>query len=135
MGKKQKTIAHKILIVEDEVIEAMFLAKLLELWGYEVCELTAFGEDAIKEAGIKKPDLVLMDISIHGELIGLEAADKIHAQFGIPIIFMTGYSDDETRQEADAVFAAGYFIKPLNYDRLKETIKTVLHQQKRATGN
>jgi CheY-like chemotaxis protein len=135
MGKKQKTTTHRILIVEDEVIEAMFLAKLLELWGYEVCELTAFGEDAIKEAEMKKPDLVLMDISIHGELSGLEAADKIHTQFGIPIIFMTGYSDEETRQEADAVLPAGYFIKPLNYDRLKETIEMVVHQKKPATGN
>ena len=123
----QTTNAHKILIVEDEVIEAMFLAKLLELWGYEVCELIAFGEDAIREAGMKKPDLVLMDISIHGELSGLEAAVRIRTQFGIPIIFMTGYSDEETRRAADAALAAGYFIKPLNYEKLKEAIGTILH--------
>ena len=116
----------KILIVEDEIIAAMFLRQILELWGYEVCELTTSGEDAIKKAKIEKPDLVLMDIYIHGKLRGIEAARKIRSQGGIPIIFMTGYSDEDTRQTALAEHPAGYFIKPLNYDALKETLKSIL---------
>jgi DNA-binding response OmpR family regulator len=113
----------------------MFLGKVLELWGYDVCELTVFGEEAIREAKREKPDLVLMDISIHGEMSGLDAAGKIHTQLGIPIIFMTGYSDEETRQQAGTVHPVGYFIKPLNYDKLKEMIEAVLHQRKSALKN
>jgi two-component system, response regulator PdtaR len=107
----------------------MLLSKLLELWGYEVCEITSSGEDAIREAEIGKPDLVLMDVYIHGKISGIEAAGKIRSQFGIPIIFITGYSDEETRQKACVAEPAGYFVKPLNYDRLKEMLKPMIDEE------
>ena len=100
----------------------MFLGKILELWGYEICETVTSGEDAIKEAEIQKPDLVLMDINIYGQISGIEAAGKIRSQFGIPVIFMSGYSDEETKQKAFAAHPAGYFVKPLDYDKLKEAL-------------
>ena len=118
------------MIVEDEIIQAMFLGKILELWGYEICETATSGEDAIKEAEIQNPDLVLMDISIHGEISGIEAAGKIRSQFGIPVIFMSGYSDEETRQKAYTAHPAGYFVKPLDYDKLKETLMSIMYQKK-----
>jgi CheY-like chemotaxis protein len=114
--------------VEDEIIEAMFLAKILEHWGYEVCETVTSGEDAIKEAEIENPDLVIMDIYIHERMSGIETASKIRSQLGIPIIFMTGYSDEETRQKACIAEPAGYFVKPLNYDKLKEALMSIMHQ-------
>ena len=105
----------------------MFLGKILELWGYEICETATSGEDAIKEAGIQNPDLVLMDIYIHGEISGIEAAGKIRSKVGIPVIFMTGYSDEETRQKAYTVHPAGYFVKPLDYNKLKEALMSIMH--------
>ena len=120
----------KILIVEDEILEAMFLGKLLELWGYEICETATSGEDAIKESEIQNPDLVLMDIHIQGTINGIEAASKIRSQVGIPVIFMTGYSDEETRQKAYTAHPAGYFVKPLDYNELKETLMSIMHQEK-----
>ncbi len=130
MQKGYKAIKKKILIVEDEIIEAMFLGKILELWGYEVCEPATSGEDAIKEAKSENPDLVLMDINIHGKISGIESARKIRSQVGIPIIFMTGYSDEETRQRACTANPAGYFVKPLDYNKLKEVIMAIMHQNK-----
>jgi CheY-like chemotaxis protein len=118
------------LIVEDEIIEAMFLAKILELWGYDICETATSGEDAIKEAEVQHPDLVLMDIYIHGKMSGIEAAGRIRSQVGIPVIFMTGYSDEETRQKAYTAHPAGYFVKPLDYNKLKETLMSIMHQEK-----
>ncbi len=112
--------------MEDEIIEAMFLRKILELWGYEVGEIATSGEDAVKEVEIEKPDLVLMDIYIHGKLSGIETACKIRSRVGVPIIFITGYSDEETRQKACIARPAGYFVKPLNYDELKEALKAAL---------
>ncbi|HXX58187.1 MAG TPA: response regulator [Thermodesulfovibrionales bacterium] len=114
--------------MEDEIIEAMFLGKILELWGYEVCEITTSGEDAVHEAEVERPDAVIMDIYIHGKISGIEAADKIRFKVGIPIIFMTGYSDEETKQKACAAHAAGYFVKPLNYNRLKEALTSIVPQ-------
>ncbi len=108
----------------------MFLEKVLDLWGYEVCETVTSGEDAIKGAQIEHPDLVLMDIYMHEKMSGIEAADKIRSQLRIPIIFMTGYSDEETRQKAYTAQPAGYFVKPLNYDKLKETLMSIMYQNK-----
>jgi len=118
------------LIVEDEIIEAMFLGEILKLWGYEICETATSGEDAIKEAEIQNPDLVLIDINIHGEISGIEAASNIRSQVGIPVIFMTGYSDEETRQKAYTAHPAGYFVKPLDYNKLEEALMSLMHQKK-----
>ena len=118
------------MIVEDEIIQAMFLGKVLELWDYEICETATSGEDAIKEAEIQSPDLVIMDINIHGEISGIEAAGRIRSQFGIPVIFMTGYSDEETRQKAYTAHPAGYFVKPLDYNKLEEALMSLMHQKK-----
>ncbi|MBS1233377.1 MAG: Response regulator receiver domain, partial [Nitrospirae bacterium] len=49
---------------------------------------------------------------------------------GIPVIFMTGYSDEETRQKAYTAHPAGYFVKPLDYDKLKEELMSIMHQKK-----
>lgn len=108
----------------------MFLGRILEHWGYEVCETVTSGEDAIREAEIENPDLVIMDIYIHGKMSGIEAASKIRSQVGTPIIFMTGYSDEETRQKACTAQPAGYFVKPLNYDQLKDALMSIMHQNK-----
>ena len=116
--------------MEDEIVQAMFLGKILELWGYEVCETATSGEDAVREAEIQNPDLVLMDINIRGETGGIEAACEIRTRFGIPAIFITGYSDEETRQKAYAAHPAGYFIKPLDYNKLEETMRLIMPQQK-----
>ena len=118
------------MIVEDEIVQAMFLGKVLELWDYEICETATSGEDAIREAEIHNPDLVLMDINIHGKISGIEAACNIRSRVGIPVIFMTGYSDEATRQRAYDAHPAGYFVKPLNYDKLKELLTLIMPQGK-----
>lgn len=122
-----KTIKTKILIVEDEIIEAMVLRRLLERWGYDVCEIASSGEDALKEAEVERPDLVVIDIHIHGKMSGIEAAGMMRRRFRMPVIFMTGYSDEETRQKAGALNPAGYFIKPINYEKLRETLTSIRH--------
>lgn len=108
----------------------MLLEHILELWGYEICESVTSGEDAIKEAEINKPDLVLMDISIQGTIGGIEAAFRISSALRIPVIFMTGYSDEETEQKAYTTNPAGYFVKPLDYAKLEEALMLIMHQKK-----
>jgi DNA-binding response OmpR family regulator len=71
-----------------------------------------------------------MDVLLPGKLNGIESAQKIRAQTGIPVIFMTGYSDEETRRKARTARPADYFIKPLNYDRLKEALASIMRQKK-----
>ncbi len=84
----------KIMVVEDEYLLAMEMQSDLKGMGYDVCEFVATGEDAIKNAGHERPDVVLMDIVLQGEMNGIEAAKEIHSSYGIPIIFITGCEDE-----------------------------------------
>ncbi len=104
----------KILIVEDEVIIAMRFEIFFLRRGYEVFKTVASGEEAVQIAEQEKPDVILMDINLRGQMNGIEAAEKIVEQFHIPIIFMTGYSDQNLRDEAAKVKPLGYFLKPIN---------------------
>jgi YesN/AraC family two-component response regulator len=103
----------------------MFLEKLLELWGYACCELATSGKDTLRIAKREKPDVVLMDINLHGGMSGIATAEKVRSRFGIPVIFVSGYSDEDTKKKAETVKPAGYFLKPIDYDKLKSTLRSI----------
>ncbi len=116
-------MAGRVLIVEDEVINAMALAETIPRWGCHVVDMVTSGEDAIRVAESEKPDVVLMDISIHGSIDGLGAAREIIGRLGIPVIFMTGYDDEETIKAAKELKPLAFMVKPLDPARLKEFLK------------
>ncbi len=118
----------KILIVEDELLIANNLAKKLTNLGYEIVEIVSSGEDAIQLAGEKNPDLVLMDIVIKGEMDGIEAAAKISKKYGIPVIYLTAYADNETLSRAKSTSPFGYILKPFKDRELQVTIEIALQK-------
>lgn len=120
----------KILIVEDEQIIAFNLAGRLKRLGYEVPEYVSNGEDAINRAVELKPDLILMDIMLDGEMDGIQAAEKIHEKTEIPHLFLTASSDDETVERAKHTEPLGYLIKPFDENILRITIEMALYKQK-----
>jgi len=120
----------KILIVEDEGIEALSLQQKLKARGYSVPEIVYTGEDAVKKAAQISPDLVLMDIMLHGEMDGITAAEKIHASFDIPIIYITAYADDETLKRAKITEPYGYIVKPFKERELQISIEMALYKHK-----
>ena len=89
-----------ILIVEDDGILATHLHYMLMELGYNVLAPVAAGEDAISVAAARRPDLVLVDIELTGEMNGITAAGHIRAAADIPIIFLTAYSEDKLLQQA-----------------------------------
>lgn len=117
-----------IMIVEDEIIVAKALRKELEDLGYGVCQVTSSGKEALEIAENEKPDLVIMDIRLHGEMDGIEAAGEIKDRFGIPAIFVTGYSKDEMKERFGVVGSIGHVEKPWSRDKLKSSIETALQK-------
>ena len=83
----------KILIVEDEAIIAMGIESSLQHLGYEVTSIVDTGEKAFEKTEIDKPDIILMDIRIKGEMDGIDTAKVIRNQFGIPVIFSTAWGE------------------------------------------
>lgn len=116
-------MSRRVLIVEDEIINAMALAELIPAWGCEVVESVTSGEDAIRVAEAQKPDVVLMDISIHGSIDGIAAAREIIGRIGIQVIFMTGYDDEDTVRAARELKPLAFLVKPLDPGRLKELLE------------
>lgn len=101
----------KILVVEDERITAEHIKLGLKSADYDVVSLVASGEAAIKTVEEQPVDLVLMDIHLKGEMDGIDAAEEIRERFGIPVIFLTAYSDETTVQRAKITEPSGYIIK------------------------
>ncbi len=122
-----------ILIVEDELLIAHNLARLLKKLGYQVVEIVSSGEKAIQIAAEKQPDLVLMDIVIKGQMNGIEAAQEIQNRYGIPIVYVTAYADDATVQRAKATGAYGFIVKPFRKEQLHGAIQVALGHHQRVT--
>src|SRR4051812_48369614 len=120
----------RILVVEDESIVALDLQSSLEHLGYEVVGTAATGEDAVRLAETRTPDLVLMDIRLRAEMDGTAAADLIRRRFGIPVVFLTAYSDEETLRRAQISEPYGYLLKPSAERDLQVTIQMALYRHR-----
>ncbi len=85
-----------ILIVEDEAVIAMDIRMTLESLGFAVLGVASTGEDCLRKTEALRPDLVLMDINLKGDMDGIRAAREIFRLYRIPIVYLTASSDDRT---------------------------------------
>jgi len=120
--------AKKILIVEDEIIIAEGLQRKLKSMGYDIIGIASSGEEAIKKIKENNPDLILMDIVIHGMMDGIETAAQIHSLFDIPVVYLTAYADEKTLERAKITEPFGYLIKPFKERELQITIEISLYK-------
>ncbi len=120
----------KILIVEDEAITAVDLQYRLEDLGYDAPAIAASGEGAIKKAEEIKPDLVLMDITLKGDMDGIEAAGHIRNRFDIPVVYVTAYIDEERLGKIRVTEPYGYILKPCEDRELRPAIEMALQRHK-----
>ncbi len=116
-----------ILVVEDEFITGADLQSKLKKMGFHVPVVVDTGQKAIDEAARLKPDLALMDITLKGDMTGIEAAEVIGRQ-GIPVIFLTAHSDEPTVEKAVKSVPFGYLIKPLDERALGTAIRMALYK-------
>jgi diguanylate cyclase (GGDEF)-like protein/PAS domain S-box-containing protein len=121
---------QRILVVEDERVVAWDITEALEKSGYRVVSTAASAVAALEETLKHQPDLVLMDIRLDGDQDGVTAAENIYRNLGIPVIFLTSYSDDVTLSRATATSPFGYLIKPFQVDQLHTTIQVALQRHR-----
>ena len=125
-GAAQDALA--LLVVEDEAVVAMDIAGQLRDMGYRVCGCVDNGRDAIARARADRPDLVLMDVVLKGDMDGIAAAAAIGAELQIPILFLTAYSDDQTVDRAAGAMPYGYLTKPFQGRELRAVIEVALRK-------
>ena len=117
-----------IILVEDEIIVAADVKNRLENMGYSVLGIFDNGEEAIQKAGELKPNLVLMDIVLKGEMDGIDAAQNIRELYDIPIIYLTAYSDEKTLQRAKVTEPFGYVLKPFEDREIQSAIEMAIYK-------
>jgi PAS domain S-box-containing protein len=118
----------RVLIVEDEIIVARDLQIQLTRLGYQVLGVASQADASIQLARRHKPDLVLMDIRLQGEVDGIEAADVIQRDLLIPVIFLTAHADEQTIQRAQRTSPFGYVLKPFEERELRTAIEMALYK-------
>ena len=116
----------KILIVEDETITALGIKKDLEKSDEISVSIVNNAVDAVISAQQDKPDIIIMDIMLKGQLNGIEAAGIIAGKYNIPIIYLTAYHDEETFQKANLTNPVKIINKPYNKSELIGTINEAL---------
>ncbi|MCC5667284.1 response regulator [Nostoc sp. CHAB 5784] len=118
----------RILVVEDEYILAINLQESLESLGYTVLDIADSAEGAIVKATELRPNLILMDIRLRGEMDGIQAAEQIWHNLQIPAIYVTGHSDKSTVDRATLTSPFGYILKPIKEQELYVAIQTALNR-------
>jgi PAS domain S-box-containing protein len=121
-------LRSKILIVEDESIEAMNFQQSLNFFGYDVVGIASTGEEALQKVAELKPNLILMDIVLKGEMDGIEAAAQIKEDYDIPVVYLTAHPEESAVNRAKLTTPYGYLIKPVNKTDLKNIIELAIYK-------
>ncbi|MCX5855026.1 MAG: response regulator [Deltaproteobacteria bacterium] len=118
----------RILVVEDEKIVALDIARKLEKLGYSVNAMVSCGEAALESIQGDRPDLVLMDIELDGEMDGIQATAQIQSIYDIPVVYMTAYADEKTLGRAKVTGPFGYVLKPFETKDLQVAVELALYK-------
>jgi DNA-binding NarL/FixJ family response regulator len=120
------SLGKAVLIVEDEYVIAMGLSAQIEDLGLEVCGTADTAEDAVAQARIHRPAIILMDVRLRGKADGVDAAQAIYESVGSKIIFITGSREQKTidRINLDHPFAT--LFKPVSDRQLAATVSEAM---------
>lgn len=116
--------AMKVLIVEDDKVLTLLLRTMVSKLSHSIVGCVTTGEDAISMALSQQPDVILMDILLASKMDGVDAAIFIHQKIkDIPVIFITGNTDDFYKNKASKIEYIDYLIKPVSFDELKTSLE------------
>lgn len=118
----------KILIVEDEMIIAANISLQLSSLGYEVTGVIPRGEEALISIKQDQPDIVLMDISLKGELDGIETVQIMQNDYDIPVIYLTANADDRNFNRAKSTQPYAFISKPFKKLDLQRAIELTVNR-------
>lgn len=118
----------RIFVVEDEALISMEIQDRLQRLGYDVVGAARKGEEALAMIPAAEPDVVLMDISLAGEMSGVDVALELRRTSGTPVVFLSAYSDDALVRRAMETEPFGYLVKPFEEREVHATIATALRK-------
>ena len=120
------TAGRRILVAEDDGMIAEAICDRLTDAGYEVVARPDTGAGAVEAALAFRPDVILMDVRLKGEIDGIRASELINEKMRVPVVYLTGDSDRKTLARAKAASAYGYVLKPFHIRNLTVAIEVAL---------
>ena len=123
----------RVMVVEDERIVALNLQRRLTKLGYEISSVVTSGSEALRHINQDRPDIVLMDVNIEGDIDGIETASRIPEEYNLPVVYLTAYSEEATLQRARTTQPYGFLLKPISERELHATIQMVLERRRADT--
>lgn len=116
--------SRRVLIVEDDALQAENLRILLAQEGYEIVGIANECVAALTMAHQQRPDLAVVDVHLLGDLDGITTARQMFEQYGIPIVFLTAFVDEAVQQGRE--FASGFLNKPYSRQDLSDVVQHAL---------
>ena len=117
------------MIVEDEPIVSLEIQDTLERLGYEIPVVLDSGDAVLESCMRYKPDLILMDIRLKSFIDGIDAARRLRMVSMVPIIYLSAYTGEDTRNRAEKTQPAAFLSKPLDEKLLHEKIEQILRNR------
>ncbi|MDX1957686.1 MAG: ATP-binding protein [Leptospiraceae bacterium] len=118
----------RIYLVEDNIPTQKLVERFLKKEGYDLIGKSTNAEIAFHEIQILKPDLIISDINLEGEMNGIDLASKLSKMYSCPIVFITGDESKETIEKSFEVRPFGYLYKPLKIEALLSTVKQAIEK-------
>lgn len=122
--------APKVLIVEDDMLLSMVEERLVQKLGCEVVGKVGNGAEAIRKASELKPDIIVMDISLNGDIDGIETMEIIRRESDVPVVYLSGSSDRYDFERAKKTDFSGYLVKPVTVGDLRKPFIKALERNK-----
>ena len=117
----------KIIIVESNTAVAEDIEERLTTLGYTICAIVSAKAQAIAKVTEMRPDLVLIDMDVEGEMDGVDIAQEIYNRFDIPVIYLTNYVNENLLEKVRTTRAFGHVFKPYGTNQLHLSIETHLY--------
>lgn len=124
MGNEKK---GRVLIVEDDMLLSMVEERLIKRLGFDVVDKVTRGSDAIEKVEKLDPDIIVMDISLKGDMDGIEAMEVIRETSDVPVIYLSGSGDRYSLERAKKTGFTDYLTKPVTGGDLKEPLHLAMN--------
>lgn len=118
-----------VLIVEDDMLLSLVEERMIVRLGYRVVGKAVSGEEAIEKVKNLCPDVIVMDISLKGQLDGIETMNKIKTFSDVPVIYLSGNSDKHNMQRAKKTNFIDYLIKPVTVEELEKPLQKAMNSE------
>lgn len=125
---------YSVLLGEDDLITAKGIKSSIEKRGFKVIHIVETGEDLITSALYECPSLIITDISLKGQLDGIEAMARVSEIREIPYIFITGYADYISLIKSYSLRPYNTFLKPFDFNELNKTVEEMFEANENVTS-